>query len=179
MIFVKVSIFLKLERFERKIFISLPFPSFLNKQKLHPFHFSFLLFPPPLAFFPFFSLQSCYPNIVPMFTVLFVNFRVQFRKDLSLFFCVFLCMFCRGFLASLAPFTIQFLCVHCCFMLSKRSVSSTYMLLPCRLSFLATGRFLGELTKQVFSDLAASKYQVMFHQLLVLCNFVYVHFWQR
>lgn len=27
----------------------------------------------------------------------------------------------------------------------------------------ATGRFLGELTKQVFSDLAASKYQVLFH----------------
>lgn len=70
MIFVKVSIFLKLERFERKTHLPFfSFPPFPPKHiRVAPLSFLFALFlssPFPFVFF-FFFLQNYNPNIVFM-----------------------------------------------------------------------------------------------------------------
>ena len=68
LLFIKVPISLKLERFKEKALISLPFPfipSYTNKSyflSISLLFSSFPFFPSPTL--PFFSFQNCYQNII-------------------------------------------------------------------------------------------------------------------
>ena len=67
-LFVKVTISPKLERYEGKTLISLPFPSipsYTNKSYFPSISLPFVFLPlPSPSFLPFFSLKNYYPNIV-------------------------------------------------------------------------------------------------------------------
>ena len=82
MVFVKISIFPKLKRFERKTCISLPFPSPLNKQELLPYHFFSLPFPSlPSISFTFFCLQVVIQTSVKVSRYLYFKCHTQQENE--------------------------------------------------------------------------------------------------